>query len=38
MDIPLTECKAQCYDGASNMVVAKTEVATCINEIESVPL
>ena len=26
------------YDEASNMVVAKTGVATRINEIESVPL
>ena len=38
MDIPLTKCKGQCYDGASNMVAAKTGVATRINEIKSVPL
>ena len=38
MDIPLTKCKVQCYDGASNMAVAKTGVATRINEIEFVPL
>ena len=32
--IPLTDGKVQCYDGASNMVGAKTGVATLINEIE----
>ena len=35
MDIPLTDCRGQCYDGTSNMVGAKTGVATCIKEIES---
>ena len=34
MDIPLTDCRGQCYDGASNMVGAKTGVATRIKEIE----
>ena len=34
MDIPLTDCRGQCYDGASNMVGAKTGVATRVNEIE----
>ena len=34
MDIPLTDCSGQCYDGASNMVGAKTGVATRIKEIE----
>ena len=28
----------QCYDGESNMVVAKTGAATRIKETESVPL
>ena len=28
MDTPLTDCRAQCYDGASNMVGANTGVAT----------
>ena len=35
MDIPLMDCTSQCYDGASNMVGAKTGVATHIKEIES---
>ena len=34
MDISLTDCKGQCYDGVSNMVGAKTGVATQIKEIE----
>ena len=34
MGIPLTDCTGQCYDGASNMVGAKTCVATRIKEIE----
>ena len=34
MDIPLTDCRGQCYDGASNMVGAKTGVATRIKQIE----
>ena len=38
MDIPLTECKVQCYDLASHMLVAKAGVTTHINKIESVPL
>ena len=33
--LPLTNWKIQFYDGASNMVDAKIEVETCINEIES---
>ena len=28
MDIPLTDCRGQCYDVASNMVGNKTGVAT----------
>ena len=35
MDIPLMDCRGQCYDGTSNMVGAKTGVATRIKEIES---
>ena len=35
MDIPLTDCKVQCYDGVFNMVGAKTGIATRIKEIES---
>ena len=38
MDILLMGCKVQYYDGASNMVVAKTGVATRISETDSVPL
>ena len=38
MDISVTECNVQCYDEASKMVVAKTRVATRINETESAPL
>ena len=34
MDIPLTDCRGQCYDGVPNMVGAKTSVATHIREIE----
>ena len=29
------DCKVQCHDGTSNVVDAKTEVATPINEVES---
>ena len=32
MDISLTDCRGQCYDGASNMVGAKTGVATRIKD------
>ena len=32
---PFSDCKVQCYDGESNMVGAKTGVATRISEIES---
>ena len=35
IDVPLTNYKAQCYDGTSNIACAKTGVATCINETES---
>ena len=35
MDIPLMDCKVQCYDRVSNMVGAKTGIATRIKEIES---
>ena len=38
MEKTLTEYKVQCYDGTSNMVVAKTRAATRINEIKSMPL
>ena len=38
MDILLMGRKVQYYDGASNMVVAKTGVATRISETDSVPL
>ena len=31
MDISLTDCRGQCYEVASNMVGAKTGVATRIN-------
>ena len=34
MNIPLTDYRGQCYDVASNMVGAKTGVATRIKEIE----
>ena len=35
MNISLADCRGQCYDGASNMVGAKTGLAMCIKEIES---
>ena len=35
MDIPLTDCRGQCYDGASNTVAAKTDVVRRIKKIES---
>ena len=35
MDIPLTDCKVQGYDGASNMVGTKAVEATRLKEIES---
>ena len=34
MNIPLMDCRGHCYDGASNMVGAKTGVAMHIQEIE----
>ena len=34
IDISLTDCKVQCYDGASNMVGAETGAVTLINKIE----
>ena len=35
MDIPLTDCRGHCCNGASNMVGVKTGVATRTKEIES---
>ena len=35
IDVSLTNYKAQCYDGSSNMVGAKTGIATRINKIGS---
>ena len=34
MNLSITNCRGQCYDGASNMVVAKSGVATQIKNYE----
>ena len=35
MGLPLSNCRGQCYDGASNMSGAKGEVAAQLTAVES---
>ena len=37
-DLPLQDCRGQCYDGASVMSGSKSGVATTINKVSSFPI